>query len=71
MNISKLKKLKKKAQEEVKMQEEMAKSKILKILLGIVFIGFLIWALIKFALVIGITLVIIIFLVILGCAMKH
>lgn len=60
----------KKAQEEVKMQEEMAKSKILKILLGIVFIGFLIWALIKFALVIGIALAIIIFLVILGCAMK-
>lgn len=59
-----------KAQEKANLQEEMNKSIILKILLGLVFVGFLLWALVKFALFIGIILAIIIFLVILGCAMK-
>ncbi len=56
--------------EEAEKQEEMNKSIALKILLGFAFAGFLIWALIKFALFAGIILAIIIFLVILGCAMK-
>lgn len=56
--------------EEAEKQKEINNSTAVKILLGLVFAGFLIWALIKFALVIGIALAIIIFLVILGCAMK-
>ena len=58
------------AQQKAKQQEKMNKSIALKILLGFAFAGFLIWALIKFALFAGIILAVIIFLVILGCAMK-
>lgn len=54
--------------EESKKQEEISNSTAFKILMGIVFVGVLIWLLIKFALIVGIVLVIIIFLVILGCA---
>lgn len=57
--------------EESEKQKEMDKSITLKILLGFAFAGFLIWALIKFALFAGIILAIIVFLVILGCAMKQ
>lgn len=57
--------------EEAEKQEEMNKSITLKILLGFAFAGFLIWAFIKFALFAGIILAIIIFLAILGCAMKQ
>lgn len=56
--------------EESKKQEEISNSTAFKILMGIVFVGILIWLLIKFALIAGITLAVIIFLVILGCAMK-
>lgn len=56
--------------EEAKKQEEINKSTALKVLLGFVFAVFLIWVLIKFALFAGIILAIIVFLVILGCAMK-
>ena len=55
--------------EEAKKQE-INKSTALKVLLGFVFAVFLIWVLIKFALFAGIILAIIVFLVILGCAMK-
>lgn len=54
--------------EESKKQEEISNSTAFKILMGIVFVGVLIWLLIKFALIVGIVLAIIIFLVILGCA---
>lgn len=56
--------------EEAKKQEEISNSTAFKILMGIVFVSVLIWLLIKFALIAGITLAVIIFLVILGCAMK-
>lgn len=54
--------------EESKKQEEISNSTAFKILMGIVFICILIGLLIKFALIVGIVLAIIIFLVILGCA---
>lgn len=54
--------------EESKKQEEISNSTAFKILMSIVFVGVLIWLLIKFALIVGIVLAIIIFLVILGCA---
>lgn len=60
----------KKAQEEVKKQEEINNSTTFKIFVGVILTGVVIWLLIKFALVIGVALAIIIFLVILGCAMK-
>lgn len=56
--------------EEAKKQEEINKSKAFKIFMGLVFSGVIIWLLIKFALIVGIVLAVIIFLVILGCAMK-
>lgn len=56
--------------EESKKQEDISNSTAFKILMGIVFVGILIWLLIKFALIACIILAIIIFLVILGCAMK-
>ena len=58
------------AQQKAKQQEEINKSKAFKIFMGIVFSGVIIWLLIKFALIVGLALAIIIFLVILGCAMK-
>ena len=51
-------------------EEAKKQSTALKVLLGFVFAVFLIWVLIKFALFAGIILAIIVFLVILGCAMK-
>lgn len=59
-----------KIQEEAKKQEEINNSIGFKIFIGVIFTGVIIWLLIKFAVVIGIALAIIIFLVILGCAMK-
>lgn len=56
---------------ESKEQEEISNSTAFKILMGIVFICILIGLLIKFALIAGIILAIIIFLVILGCAMEQ
>lgn len=58
------------AQQKAKQQNEISNSTAFKILMGIVFVGILIWLLIKFALIVGIVLTVIIFLVILGCAMK-
>lgn len=58
------------AQQKAKQQNEISNSTAFKILMAIVFVGVLIWLLIKFALIAGITLAVIIFLVILGCAMK-
>lgn len=60
-----------KINEEAKKQEEINNSTAFKIIMGLVFAGVVIWLLIKFALVIGIALAIIVFLVILGCAMKQ
>lgn len=56
--------------EEAKKQEEINKSKAFKIFMGLVFSGVIIWLLIKFALIVGIVLAVIIFLVILGCAIN-
>lgn len=56
--------------EESKKQEEISNSTAFKILMGIVFVCILIGLLIKFALIVGIVLAVIIFLVILGCAME-
>lgn len=67
--------------QKLKQQQEEQQRKILeerknnnslgfKIFMGVIFTGVIIWLLIKFAVVIGIALAIIIFLVILGCAMK-
>lgn len=56
--------------EEAKKQEEINKSKAFNIFMGLVFSGVIIWLLIKFALIVGIVLAVIIFLVILGCAMN-
>lgn len=58
------------AQKKAKQQNEISNSTAFKILMVIVFVGVLIYLLIKFALIAGITLAVIIFLVILGCAMK-
>lgn len=58
------------AQQKAKQQEEINKSKAFKIFMGLVFTGVIIWLLIKFALIVGIVLAVIIFLVILGCAMN-
>lgn len=58
------------AQQKAKQQEKISNSIAFKILMGIVFVGVLIWLLIKFALIVGIVLAVIIFLVILGCAMN-
>lgn len=56
--------------EEAEKQKEINNSTAFKIFMGVVLTGVIFWLLIKFALVIGIALAIIIFLVILGCAMK-
>lgn len=56
--------------EESKKQEEISNSTAFKIIISIVFICILIGLLIKFALIVGIVLAVIIFLVILGCAMR-
>ena len=55
--------------EEAEKQKEINNSTAFKIFMGVVLTGVVIWLLIKFALVIGIALAIIIFLVILGCAL--
>lgn len=58
------------AQKKAQEQERINNSIGFKIFMGVIFTGVIIWLLIKFAVVIGIALAIIIFLVILGCAMK-
>lgn len=56
--------------EESKKQEEISNSTAFKIIMSIVFVCIILGLLIKFALIAGIILAIIIFLVILGCAIK-
>lgn len=58
------------AQKKAQEQEKINNSTGFKIFIGVIFTGVIIWLLIKFALIIGIVLAVIIFLVILGCAMK-
>ena len=56
--------------EDAEKQKEINNSTAFKIFMGVVITVVVIWLLIKFALIVGIVLAVIIFLVILGCAMK-